>query len=392
MRSQFPAVPESPNSSPYELLARCADTGARRGRLQLAHGVVETPAFMPVGTQGSVKAVHPDELEALGAQIILGNTYHLFLRPGTDIIRQFGGLHGFSRWRRPILTDSGGFQVYSLAKRRKITERGVTFQNHLDGAETFIGPEESMEIQAALGSDIAMLFDECPPYPCERAYAEESLALTMRWADRCKKWAEANRPAGQLYFGIVQGSVWADLREQSARGLVEIGFDGYAIGGMSVGEPEEEMYRAAEHAAPHLPEGSARYAMGIGLPHQLLEMIARGVDMFDCVLPTRLARHGTAFTPDGAITIKNQQFERDESELYPGIAYPPCQGFSRAYIRHLFKAGEILALRLLTLCNLHFYLDLMRQARDAIEADRFAEFKADFTERFQRKTLENQIP
>ncbi|MCU0796908.1 MAG: tRNA guanosine(34) transglycosylase Tgt [Akkermansiaceae bacterium] len=369
----------------FEVLHRDPQSQARCGRMTLAHGIVETPIFMPVGTQGSVKTLHPDDLESLGAQIILGNTYHLWLRPGHELIRDFGGLHGFADWKRPILTDSGGFQVWSLAKLRKITEEGVRFQNHLDGSKMLLTPELSMEIQASLGSDIAMLFDECPPYPCERKYAENSLALTTRWARRCKDWAVKNEPRSgpgrQCHFGIVQGSVWADLRERSARELVDLDFDGYAIGGVSVGEPEVEMFRAIEHSVPFLPDGKPRYAMGLGTPPQILEMIARGVDMFDCVMPTRVARHGQAFTLDGPIHIKNLVFERDPRPLCES-AHPHVARFSRAYIRHLFRAGEILALRLLSFHNLHFLLALAAHAREAIQQGNFLEFKDSFIRRY----------
>lgn len=280
---------------PFTLHQKDSSTAARLGTLDLPHGRVPTPIFMPVGTQGSVKTMHPQDLETLGARIILGNTYHLSLRPGSALIREMGGLHRFSSWNRPILTDSGGFQVWSLAKLRKITEEGVRFQNHLDGAYMMLSPERSMEIQADLGSDIAMLFDECPPYPCDRKYAEASLGYTLRWARRCKDWVQEHRPRSgegrQHHFGIVQGSVYADLRKRCAEELAAMEFDGYAIGGVSVGEPEEEMLRAIDHSAPWLPEDKPRYAMGLGTPPQLLEMIARGVDMFDCVMPTRLARH-----------------------------------------------------------------------------------------------------
>ncbi|WP_338686870.1 tRNA guanosine(34) transglycosylase Tgt [Haloferula helveola] len=371
----------------FEVLHRDPASKARSGVMQLAHGAVETPIFMPVGTQGSVKTLHPDELDLLGAQIILGNTYHLWLRPGHELIRDFGGLHGFASWDKPILTDSGGFQVWSLAKLRKITEQGVRFQNHLDGAKMLLTPELSMEIQAGLGSDIAMLFDECPPYPCEKRYAAESLGLTTRWARRCKDWVSENQPRSgdgpQRHFGIVQGSIWAELREQSARELVELDFDGYAIGGVSVGEPEEEMFRAIDHSVPFLPEDKPRYAMGLGTPPQILEMIGRGVDMFDCVMPTRVARHGQAFTLDGPIHIKNLEFERDSGPLCES-ADPHVARFSRAYIRHLFRAGEILALRLLSFHNLHFLLRLTALAREAIHDGNFLEFKESFTRRYTK--------
>lgn len=374
---------------PFELLKTDASTAARLGRMELPHGTVHTPIFMPVGTQGSVKTLHPAELEQLGAQIILGNTYHLWLRPGHELIREFGGLHEFARWPKPILTDSGGFQVWSLAKLRKITEEGVRFQNHLDGSKMLLTPELSMEIQAAIGSDIAMLFDECPPYPCDEKYAATSLALTTRWARRCKDWISSHQPRSgngrQHHFGIVQGSIYADLREQSARELVALDFDGYAIGGVSVGEPEEEMFRAIDNAVPFLPQEKPRYAMGLGTPPQILEMIARGVDMFDCVMPTRVARHGVAFTLDGPIQIKNLRFAQDPRPLCES-AHPHVAGFSRAYIRHLFRAGEILALRLLSFHNLHFYLSLVAQAREAIAIGTFPAYKAAFIARYTNQS------
>ncbi|MFC5050649.1 tRNA guanosine(34) transglycosylase Tgt [Rubritalea spongiae] len=383
----------------FKLLKTDEKTKARRGELTTAHGVVQTPIFMPVGTQGTVKTLHPDDLIDLGSQIILGNTYHLNLRPGLDVIRAAQGLHKFSSWDMPILTDSGGFQVWSLAKLRKITEEGVAFANHLDGSKMMLSPESSMEIQATLGSDIAMLFDECPPYPCDEKYAADSLALTTRWAKRCKEWHVANREKivpwqqdnslianstavnRQLAFGIVQGSIYADLREQSAKELIDIGFDGYAVGGISVGEPEHEMIRAIDNAVPHLPEDKPRYAMGLGTPPQMLEMIARGVDMFDCVMPTRVARHGLAFTFDGPIHIKNKEFELDQRPLTE-TTHPSVSRFSRSYIRHLWRAKEMLALRLLSFHNLHFYLQLMEQAREAIEAGTFTEFKDAFIARY----------
>ena len=372
-----------PTALMFTLLQTDTETKARRGRMVLPHGVVETPVFMPVGTQGSVKGVSPLELEALDAEIILGNTYHLNLRPGMETMREFGSLHRFSNWRRPILTDSGGFQVFSLAKLRKITEAGVHFQSHIDGSKHFIGPEESMEIQATLGSDIAMLFDECPPYPVSERDAEKSLALTMRWAARCKDWVVQKAPCTdtgrrQMHFGIVQGSSYAALRERAAKELKAMDWDGYAIGGVSVGEPEPEMMHAVESAEPHLPEDKPRYAMGLGTPPQILELIARGVDMFDCVLPTRLARHGTAFTPGGTMNLKNQCYTADKRPIEEGCDCYACRGFSRSYIRHLFRAGEILGIRLITLHNLHFYLNLARQARGHIELGTFAPWRIAF--------------
>jgi queuine tRNA-ribosyltransferase len=376
----------------FELTGKDGSSKARRGRLTTAHGVIETPAFMPVGTQGSVKAVSPGELRELNAQIILGNTYHLFVRPGLEVVRQCGGLHKFMNWDGPILTDSGGYQIFSLAKLRKITEEGVAFQNHIDGTPTFISPELAMEIQATLGSDIAMVLDECPPWPCEYDYAARSLEMTHRWAKRCLDWKEENvqrptpnvqRPTQQMVFGIVQGATFEELRRSSAQALAAMDFDGYAIGGVSVGEPEPEMMQAIEWSEPHLPEKKPRYAMGLGTPPQLLELIARGMDMFDCVLPTRLARNGTAFTAGGTLNLKNAEFTIQTGPLEEGCACAACRGFSRAYIRHLIKAEEILGLRLITLHNLHFYLDLMKQARVAIEGGSFAAFRTKFVSNYK---------
>lgn len=375
----------------FTLLSTDPNSKARRGRLETAHGVVETPIFMPVGTQGSVKGVSPRELTELGAQIILGNTYHLNLRPGMEVIGDFGSLHQFSGWHGPILTDSGGFQVFSLSKLRKITEKGVEFRSHLDGSKMFLGPEESMSIQATLGSDIAMLFDECPPYPCDEAYSRKSLELTLRWGKRCKDWIVQHEPktdngGRQLHFGIVQGSIYADQREYCAKALVDLELDGYAIGGVSVGEPEKEMLRAIENAEPFLPENKPRYAMGLGTPPQLVEMVARGVDMFDCVIPTRLARHGSAFTGTGTMNLKNERFRLDHGPIEEGCECHACQHFSRAYIRHLFRAGEILGLRLIGLHNLHFFLNLMRQIRASLEDGNFATFRAAFLARYFQTT------
>src|SRR5437016_3836156 len=394
----------------FELLAQDRESKARHGRLTTAHGAIETPAFMPVGTQGSVKAVSPRELRELNAPIVLGNTYHLFVRPGIEVIKHFGGLHKFMMWDRPILTDSGGYQIFSLAKLRKITEDGVQFQNHVDGMSAVLSPEMVMEIQATLGSDIAMVLDECPPWPCEYDYAAKSNELTIRWAKRCKKWAEENAQrstveagvspansgqaaetaaateetkARQLVFGIVQGATFEELRKQSAQALVDLDFDGYAVGGVSVGEPEEEMFRAVESSEPILPNDKPRYAMGLGTPPQLLEMIGRGIDMFDCVLPTRLARNGTAFTSTGTINLKNAEFSKDKRPIEDNCDCTTCREFSRGYIRHLIKAEEILGLRLITLHNLHSYLDLMRQARDKIDKGSFDEFRAEFVSNYE---------
>ncbi len=372
----------------FTLLKTDTQTAARRGRMVLAHGEVETPTFMPVGTRGTVKSVHPAELTdpALDCRILLGNTYHLNLRPGTDVLDEFGGLHNFMQWDRPILTDSGGYQVFSLAKLRKITEEGVRFQSHLDGSKLMLTPESVLEIQRSIGSDISMILDECPPYPCERDYAANSLDLTQRWAIRAREWIEANRPPGQHYFGIVQGGCYPELREKAARDLVGLDFDGYAIGGLSVGEPVPEMYKAADVAAPVLPENKPRYAMGLGQPDQLLELISRGIDMFDCVLPTRVARNGTAYTVDGTINLKNAQWEKSQIPLAaPGETHPLCEGFSRGYLRHLIKNDEILGLRLLSLHNVYFYLHLMKQVRHAIDTGTFADFKAEFITRYTAK-------
>jgi queuine tRNA-ribosyltransferase len=353
---------------------------------------------MPVGTQGSVKGVSPRELRELNAHIVLGNTYHLFVRPGLDVIKHFGGLHNFMSWNGPILTDSGGYQIFSLVKLRKITEEGVEFQNHIDGARAFISPEIAMEIQAALGSDIAMVLDECVPYPCEYDYAAKSAELTTGWAKRCKAVASAvsaekasntlrtaHSPARQLLFGIVQGGAFENLRKQSAQAITEIDFDGYAIGGVSVGEPEEEMMRAVESAEPFLPMHKPRYAMGLGTPPQMLEMIARGMDMFDCVLPTRLARNGTAFTAKGTLNLKNAEFTLDKRPIEENCVCETCRQFSRGYIRHLIKAEEILGLRLITLHNLHSYLNLMSQARTEIENGTFDQFRKAFVAEYKTR-------
>ncbi|MBL9117315.1 MAG: tRNA guanosine(34) transglycosylase Tgt [Verrucomicrobiaceae bacterium] len=375
----------------FTLHKTCPKTAARSGTLKTPHGEIQTPIFMPVGTQGTVKSVHPTELEALEAQIILGNTYHLFVRPGLEIMREAGGLHAFANWNKPILTDSGGYQVFSLARLRKITEEGCHFSNHVDGSPMFLGPETAMEAQAVLGSDIAMLFDECPPYPCDAAYASKSLDLTMRWARRCRDWIDQHQPMTggqrQLHFGIIQGSVYRELRERAAREMVALGFDGYAIGGVSVGETEAEMMSVAEWVCPLLPENQARYAMGLGTPPQMIELIARGVDMFDCVLPTRVARNGTAFTAQGTMSLRNACFAKDFRPIAEDT-HPLVKGFSRAYIRHLIQTNEILGLRLITLHNLHFYLSLAAKARAAIQQGCFAEFRADFVAGYQTKNTD----
>jgi queuine tRNA-ribosyltransferase len=370
----------------FEIVGRDTSSAARAGRLSTAHGVIETPVFMPVGTQGTVKCMSPHELRELRAQIILGNTYHLITRPGLELLAKAGGLHKFMGWDGPILTDSGGFQVFSLAKLRRITDDGVEFQSHVDGATLFLGPREAMAAQATLGSDVAMAFDECPPWPCDREYACRCVALTLQWAARCR---EQERPGEQLLFGIVQGSVFADLRERCARELVAMEFDGYAIGGVSVGEPEPDMLVQVDLSVPHLPEDKPRYVMGVGTPPQLLEMIARGVDMFDCVLPTRAGRNGKIFTARGSYAIRNAQFRDDFGPLEEGCQCYACQNFTRAYIRHLFWANEILGLRLMTWHNLHMYLSLLRRAREAIVAGAFEEFRREFLAHYKEKTETN---
>jgi queuine tRNA-ribosyltransferase len=385
----------------FVVLARDKESRARRGRLTTAHGEIDTPAFMPVGTQGSVKGVSPRELCELNAQIILGNTYHLFVRPGLDVIKHFGGLHNFMNWGGPILTDSGGYQIFSLSKLRKITDGGVEFQNHIDGARAFISPEIAMAIQMLLGGDIAMALDECVPYPCEYDYAAQSTEMTRRWAKRCREWKRRNgetvkrsladsperRFADSMLFGIVQGGTFEDLRKESAQGIVDIDFDGYAIGGVSVGEPEEEMMQAIEWAEPFLPGNKPRYAMGLGTPPQLLELIARGMEMFDCVLPTRLARNGTAFTAGGTVNLKNAEFALDKNPVEENCTCDACREFSRGYIRHLVKAEEILGLRLITLHNLHFYLNLMNRARTEIEKGTFDQFRKAFVAEYKTRDV-----
>lgn len=359
----------------FTLYKTCAQSGARRGVVHTPHGEIQTPIFMPVGTQATVKATTPRELEEVGAQIILSNTYHLHLRPGEELIREAGGLHKFMSWPHPILTDSGGFQVFSLSGLRKIKEEGVAFQSHLDGGRRFISPEVSMDIQQALGSDIAMAFDVCSPYPCDHKTAEEAMHRTHRWAQRCK--AHHTR-ADQAVFGIVQGAFYKDLRIQSAKVLADMDFPGYGIGGLSVGEPKPIMYEMLEELMPHMPENKPRYLMGVGSPDCLVEGVYRGVDMFDCVLATRVARNGTAFTDKGRLVIRNAEYARDFGPLEEGCDCYTCRNFSRAYIRHLIKAGEITGGRLVTIHNLRYLLRLMERIRQAIKEDRFADFRRDF--------------
>ncbi|HSN17179.1 MAG TPA: tRNA guanosine(34) transglycosylase Tgt [Gammaproteobacteria bacterium] len=352
--------------------------GARRGRLLFDRGVVQTPAFMPVGTYGTVKAMTPEELKEIGAEIILGNTFHLMLRPGTEVIRAHGDLHDFMHWDRPILTDSGGFQVWSLAELRKITEEGVSFQSPVNGDKVFLSPEESIRIQHELGSDIVMVFDECTPYPASEAEARASMELSLRWAKRSRAAHDGHSSA---LFGIVQGGMYAGLRRESLEGLTAIGFDGYAIGGLSVGETEEERLDVLEALRPHLPKDRPRYLMGVGTPEDLVESVARGVDMFDCVMPTRNARNGHLFTSEGVVRIRNSAYLKDTRPLDPACSCYTCRNYSRAYLKHLEKCGEILAPRLMTLHNLHFYQSVMRAMREAIEAGRFGAWAADFLAR-----------
>jgi queuine tRNA-ribosyltransferase len=359
----------------FELLKTDPSSKARLGRLTTTRGVIDTPVFMPVGTQASVKALDPRELLEMGTQILLGNTYHLNIRPGLDIIKAAGGLHKFMNWPLPILTDSGGFQVFSLAKIRKIKAHGVEFRSHLDGSLFFLGPKEAMEIQRILGSDIAMVFDECPAHDCTAREAHEAVERTIRWAQECR---EQPRADGQMVFGIVQGGSDAELREHCARALVKMEFDGYAIGGVSVGEPEWEMFKAIEMAEPFLPAHKARYAMGLGTPAQLVELVARGVDMFDCVLPTRIARNGTAFTHKGTISIKGGAVKADFRPIEDDCDCYACKNFSRAYLRHLLNVNEILGLRMLSVHNSHMYIRVMTDMQRHLAAGTFGEFRREF--------------
>jgi queuine tRNA-ribosyltransferase len=363
----------------FELLKTDALTKARLGRLTTKHGVVDTPVFMSVGTQGSVKALDPRELDEMGTQIILGNTYHLNIRPGMDIIRAAGGLHNFINWQKPILTDSGGFQVFSLAKIRKVKTHGVEFRSHLDGSPLFLGPKEAMEIQRTLGSDVAMVFDECPAHDAPARDQRNAVERTIRWAKECR---EQPRAEGQLVFGICQGGSNPELREQCAKALVAMEFDGYAIGGVSVGEPEPEMMKAVELAEPHLPAHKARYAMGLGTPAQMVELVARGVDMFDCVLPTRVARNGTAFTRKGQYGLKGGAYKADFRPIEEGCECFACKLFTRAYLRHLLNVNEILGLRMVSLHNSYMYVKLMADVRAALAAGTFSDFYREFIANF----------
>ncbi|MFR4649573.1 MAG: tRNA guanosine(34) transglycosylase Tgt [Megamonas funiformis] len=363
----------------YELIKQCPHTGARAGRIHTPHGSFDTPIFMPVGTQASVKTLAPEELKEMGAGIILSNNYHLFLRPGSKLVKEAGGLHKFMNWDRAILTDSGGFQVFSLGDLRKISEEGVTFRSHIDGSKKFLSPEIATQSQMDLGADIIMAFDECVPYPADFKYTRESMELTLRWAQRCK---DTMTNQNQGLFGIVQGGMYKDLRIECANRLVDMDFPGYAVGGLSVGEPKELMYEMLDITLEHLPQNKARYLMGVGTPDCLVEGVMRGIDMFDCVYPTRVARNGTAMTWNGRLVIKNAQYEHDFHPIDEHCNCYTCRNYSRAYIRHLVRVNEIFGLRLLTIHNLHFLIDFMRQMRQSIMEDRFPEFYRKFTANF----------
>ena len=365
----------------YELIKECPRSGARLGRLHTPHGTFETPMFMPVGTQATVKTLAPEELYDMGSQVILSNTYHLFLRPGHELVRKAGGLHKFMNWDRPILTDSGGFQVFSLAGLRKIKEEGVTFQSHIDGRKIFMGPEESMQIQSNLGSTIAMAFDECAPAKAERDYVEKSVARTTRWLARCKKEMQRLNSLpdtvnpNQLLFGINQGAVYADIRIDHAKRISELDLPGYAVGGLAVGETHEEMYHVLDETVPYLPQDKPTYLMGVGTPANILEAVDRGIDFFDCVYPSRNGRHGHVYTKFGKINLFNAQYEKDDRPIEEGCQCPTCRRYSRAYVRHLLKAKEMLGMRLCVLHNLYFYNHLMEEIRGAIDEHRYKEFK-----------------
>ena len=360
----------------YELIKECSQTGARLGKVHTPHGSFDTPMFMPVGTKATVKAMTPEELKDIGAQIILSNTYHLYLKPGHDIVEEAGGLHKFMNWDKPILTDSGGFQVFSLGGLRSINENGVDFKSHIDGSNHLITPEKSIEIQNSLGSDIMMAFDECVPYPADWDYTKNSLERTTRWAKRCK---DANKnPDRQGIFGIIQGGMYKDLREQSAKEIIDLDFPGYAIGGLSVGEPGDVLFETLNYTMPFMPKDKPRYFMGAGSPDYLIELVIRGIDMADCVLPTRIARNGTVLTSQGKLVVKNAKYKRDFTPLDPECDCYTCKNYSRAYIRHLFNVNEILGLRLTTIHNLYFLLNLMKDIRQSIKDDNFYEFKKFF--------------
>ena len=376
--------PNRPDRLSFECIA--TDGAARRGRVHARHGSIETPAFMPVGTYGTVKAMTPEELTGLGAEIILGNTFHLMLRPGPDVVAELGGLHRFMNWSKPILTDSGGFQVFSLAKLRKIDEEGVRFRSPIDGSEVRLTPESSMDVQRALGSDIVMMFDDCTAWPATHDQARLSMERSMRWAARCHRHyygggAEGSAPVPGDLFGIVQGGMYGDLRLESLRSLMELDLPGLAVGGLAVGEPEPERLRVLEELVPHMPTDRPRYLMGVGRPEDIVAAVARGIDMFDCVMPTRHARNGHLFTSTGVINIRNAAHQRDPNPIDPACGCYTCRHYSRAYLRHLDRCNEILGSRLNTIHNLYFYLDLMRQIRVAIQAGQFATFVRDFLDR-----------
>lgn len=363
------------NISPFTLHCRSSECAARRGEVRTSHGVFQTPVFMPVGTQGTVKAVTPENLLEMQAQIILGNTYHLFIRPGHELIASFGGLHNFMNWKGSILTDSGGFQIFSLQELATISEEGAAFRSHLDGAKLFLSPEEAIHVQQSLGSDIMMCLDTCIPYPASRDQAIKATDLTTRWARRCRT---AHSKKELLLFGIVQGGMYPELRQEHAAALIDIGFDGYAIGGLSVGEEKQLMHEMTEATVPSLPQAYPVYLMGVGTPADLVEGVWRGIDMFDCVMPTRNARNGSLFTSTGKLSIKNARFRDDHRPLDENCRCYTCRNYSRAYLRHLFQAREILSYHLNTIHNLHYYLHLMADIRQAVETDSFAQFRADF--------------
>lgn len=363
-------------ASEFELLHKDPNCKARRGRLTTKHGTIETPVFMPVGTQATVKAMKPEDVEKTGAEIILANTYHLYLRPGEDIVEEAGGLHKFMNWDKPILTDSGGFQVFSLGKFRKITEEGVKFKSYIDGSSHMMTPESSIQVQTALGSDIMMAFDECIPYPADRHYTQKSLQRTTRWLERCV--AEHKNTENQSLLGIMQGGMYKDLRKESADQITQFDLPGYAIGGLSVGEPKDLMLEVLDYCVDYLPENKPRYLMGVGTPDYLFEGVERGVDMFDCVLPTRIARHGMAMTSQGDLNIKNAKFARDFTPLDPECDCYVCRNYSRAYLRHIFKTEEILSSMLLSEHNIHFLVKMMENIRKSIEEDRFMDYKKEF--------------
>lgn len=374
---------------PFELLAKDKNSSARAGIVHTGHGPIETPIFMPVGTAGSVKAVHQRELEHdIKAQIILGNTYHLYLRPGTQVLENAGGLHGFNGWKKPILTDSGGYQVFSLAAQRKITEQGVTFKSHIDGSSHLFSPERAMEIQRSIGGDIVMAFDECPPYPSTYGYALKSMELTHRWLDRCVKWMAENQPLyghPQYLFPIVQGSTFPDLRKASAEYIASKGMEGNAIGGLSVGEPAEMMYEHTAAVCEVLPQDKPRYLMGVGTPENILTCIGLGVDMFDCVMPTRNGRNGMLFTTEGIINIKNEKWKYDTSPIDPGLSGYVSQNYTKSYLRHLFISGEFLALQIASIQNLSFYLYLVGEARKRILNQEFTSWQPSAVQQYMKR-------